>query len=621
MTGTLDRDLDQVIARGAPPFQRLTHPAFRAMPASPGAREYAARWMDGVGWSSGGPIPPIEPSVVTQAFAEALIERDVRLPVWADHVATMLNALPEYERLVSGDPTALFAPSLVSVARRLLNWDHLNADRAFGESVLHDLTYHLATRILLTSWTVLELEVVTQPVPRWDVASGAWRERLESFPGLAYPIGTAIRQWQGYMLELLGRLRQDLGQLRDVLFEGRELGRVTHVAADLGDRHDDGRAVAVVSFESMDRVVYKPKDLSSGAFLMRVVRLINQHLPVDRRLAHREIVCRAGYGWERYVGQRMSVTRAEARRFFAAFGRTLRVIQLVEARDFWIDNLLIDGDTPVFADLECILHPRLRVPAGRLRHDDNEESIAATAAVSYQLKVADSGLQDFGALSGPGPRRLPVGTWTGYGDRVNGDFRLSQGKVVWEPSLPWPRIDGVPAFAPDYFQDILNGYVEMQHVIRACAPDLSAGCLPLLSEPAPWRIRVLMRNTFEYLSLLRLSLQPTAVLDGNEREISLTRAVVTIPHWIGIADDDRRAIAWSEVASLRRLDIPQFHNAPQAGMLDLPTGGQIADAFAGSGADRLADRLSTIDRFPIERHCAELRAELGKLVPYDLRMP
>lgn len=452
--GPSEEEWAVAICRGAPPVARLRDPAFRAEGNSAGA-EAARRWVDAICHRSPGlevelfAVLGLDESDLARAFGRARLAGDERLPVWAECLITAVRALPERQSDAAPgeDSTEVATRAFLGAALRLLDWEALRARHPFLDSqVLVCLARQLATRMLLTCGATLELENATRTDPVWDFCRGAWLERLCGFAGLNFVLGTAIRQWRQNALEILSRAARDLALLRETLFAGRSVGPLVGLEGDLGDRHNDGRSVAVLTFAGGERVVYKPKDSRCSRKFLDLVALVNTAAP-SLPLPTPRVLCCEGYSWEEYVGQQEAKTEAEAAHFFRRFGMILRLLQLVEGRDFWIDNLRVQGDVPVFIDFECILHPRLAGIGFQVRPADldpnlYEESVLPTAAVTQPIVVPGFGKQDFGSLSGAGPRLLPLGMWSGYRDRRNGNIWLKSGHLYWSPDAAWPQPGG-----------------------------------------------------------------------------------------------------------------------------------------------------------------------------------
>jgi lantibiotic modifying enzyme len=560
-------------------------------------------------------------SGLVQAFGPARIEPDESPPEWVECLIQTVRALPEDppSSFAGEDPTMAATRVLFDAAVQLLDWDALRVQYPFFDPlILVSLTRQLATRILLACGSTLELEnTTTQTDPTWDFSRGAWMQRLCGFTGLNFVIGTAIRQWKQNAVEILTRAGQDFPVLQMTLFKGRPPGSLVAVEGDLGDRHNDGRSVTVLTFASGRRVVYKPKDLRCALQFLDLLAFLNAATR-SVTLPTRQIICRGSYAWEEYVEEREARTEAEAASFFRRFGMLLRVLQLVEGRDFWIDNLRICGDLPVFIDLECILHPRLRTSGVHssimgLEPELYEESVLPTAAVTHPIDIPGYGKQDFGGLSSPGPRLLPLGAWSGYRDRRNGNIWLKGGRLYWEPQLAWPQSRGKPADPVDYLDDLEGGYRETQRLLCRCAPGLLSPASPLTGiGDVP--VRVLLRSTWEYLVLLRASLEPMALLDGNARELALANVLATAPRWTSDDDAKRRlAIGHSELNAIRILDIPEFYSLPSSTSVIDTSHSVVPDVFEGCARDRLRMRLTEVGAFDIQAHVRILRTAVNSI--------
>lgn len=613
-THTLDRDWARAMAVGAPPFARYRHPAFATSPTRGGA-EAGKSWRELVAQAGPGflrvalRLAELDADSVDKAFGDADLRIGLTPPEWVRCLVTAVARFPiEVQRHdPREDAIEVAVESFRDAAAALLGWDSLVARYAFlDDRALTAFSRHLATKVVMSCAAVLELETMHTAETQWDFTRAAWRARLLGFPGLNYVMGTAIRQWRDNANELIDRLQRDLGEVQACLLAERPAGAVTGIDFDLGDRHHDGRSVSVVTFESGASVVYKPKDLRCARALLNVFAALNEEAGYLLLRTFR-ILPRDGYSWEEFVHQDTVDGSIATANFFERYGALLRVLQFAEGRDFWIDNLRTSQGFPVFVDLECILQPRIegmgfQVSSPGVDSGLYDESVLPTAAVTQAMDVGELGRQDFGGLAGGGLRALPLGLWSGYRDRENGNIILRDGHLFWAPDVAWPQVDGQPAIAEDFLTHIDRGYRTAQSVLARSKTRLAASDGPLY-EAADLKVRALLRSTWEYLILLRVSLDPTALLSGNAREMVLARVLGTTPSW----GEERRLherarAAWSEVASLRNLDIPEFLSCPSTTMVHDVDGSPLGHLFSGTALDRLTSRIAGIDEFEIESH-------------------
>jgi hypothetical protein len=613
------------IASGAPPFHRFEHPAFYTRKTTDGAK--AARlWADTLCRHEPAfhaKVPTflgLGDQVLEEAFGDAALAAYEPLPAWASWLVKAIQQMPTQPipHAATEDSINVAARSCLGAARTLLKWDQLASKYKFlDDRALDCFAWQLATRIVMACGAILELESLGRSEFHWDFSQAAWLQRLCGFTGLNYVVGTATRQWRQNALELLRRLSLDLPEIRERLFAGAKLGPLTHIEFDLGDRHNDGRSVALLTFHSGARVVYKPKDARCAETFFSIVDTLNtvageSNLPRYRVLSH------VGYSWDEYVQEHAATTLTETHRVFKRFGMVLRLLQLLEGRDFWIDNLRMQRDMPVFVDFECILQPRIdgvgfEVSLAELDPSLYQESVLPTGAVTHPIDVPGFGRQDFGALSSAGTRVLPLGMWTGYRDRDNGNVSLRDGRLYWSPDVAWPQPDGRLADARDFLADIEAGYRRSQELLARSASMLlsSDGPLEGLDNLA---VRVLMRSTWEYLVLLRASLEPSSLLSGVARELMLANVLGSAPDWGDRGNIvHRMAVARSEMDSLRELDIPEFFSTPSSTMIRDVSGRSLADIFSGTAEQRFRTRLATIESFDTNAHAQILRVGVASI--------
>ncbi|MGZ5441899.1 MAG: type 2 lanthipeptide synthetase LanM [Thermoanaerobaculia bacterium] len=402
-----------------------------------------------------------------------------------------------------------------------------------------------------------------------------WPERFERFPVLAYLLGTAFEQWRTFAREMFARLAADLP----------ELGRVSAFRGDAGDVHGGGRAVALLTFESGARIAYKPKDLRCAAALNDVIELL------EPSLRTRRILVRDGYGWEEVIAHIPCANENELALFYRRFGMLVRLLQLVEARDFWLDNLIAEGAQPVFIDLETILQPR--VPAERLSAAEiaARRRLGETVVESCTIAMAtpiDVGVtaEDLGALAPPRDYLTP--------------FRQGDRFITWRHDEHAPTLNGVAGDPSAHYDEIVDGYRHMNARIEAMRATLLAEGSPLLAlRDAP--VRFIRLDTWSYYKLLRRSYMPALLVDAVQREIALQQLLGQ-----SAEGDAELELTRAEIAALRQMDVPLFLSIPANTDVITPQQTLVPDYFDGSAWSRLERRLT--EPFPLEQEIDALQA-------------
>lgn len=528
------------------------------------------------------------------------------VPSWAEPLTTFLAAQPADESTASGAANTVLSSflragrALVPRIGGLIEGVEVTDDGYQG--ILDDLVQ----RLIEVCDPALRFEMqlalpATNPrawlqTPDLDTTQAGWLRRLEMLPTIAFVMGVACEQWRGSVREILGRLRADSALLRHELFEDEAPGALVGFKGGAGDRHANGRSVALLRFSSGRGLVYKPKDLRHVDATMGLIRHLDGK-GLSLPLPTRGVVCRGDYGWEGRIEPAPVTDRDGFQRFYRRLGMLIRLMQLLNARDLWADNLLAQGDEPHVIDLECLFSPPIHPPPllspRRQALVERLESTVVRTAMPLQawLPSPECPTRDLGCLS-----------------HASDPLEAGGGALRMAPYRPWLGTETADPWS--HAEDVCDGYREMDEVLRAQREALLSEDGPLKAFEGA-RMRYIWRNTWDCHKLLRSSVSPAALVDGTARETVLAllfRGAFTVTreaHQL-----DLPGIAAAEIDAFRRLDIPLFTSLTTSSSLFTPEGTELPGHFAGSAWVQVRRRIATLDQAPIEAEVAILRAAI-----------
>lgn len=531
------------------------------------------------------------------AFVETL--KDVRLRD-PNHLPQWASALSAFGKACSSLSLAADAHAIDSVvavgtqwAQEICNQASLRADA----SARDDLGFLLAHRVFRVIGPTLDAlgndgTRVGGDVPGW------WLALFERWPASAWLVGTTLSQWCESISELAGRLHTDRAMLVDRLWSGVDPGPLVHLTGDAGDPHDGGRSVVLLRFASGMRLVYKTKDLRASMALLELVRWLNQAgLPLE--LPTRQILARDGYGWDEWVTPAPCTGAEDVARFYFRLGSWARLLQLVGARDFWLDNLIAAADQPVFVDLETVMHPHpprylVRQIAEQRIDERIEDGVLATGAITLPSVVGRyQPAEDLGAASPWREIRTPLSLPWLAGRQDMPGFRVAHdGRVIWSPDPFVPRVgDGPPADPLHYHDELVAGYLAMQRALRSSRAELSRSEHPL-SRLTEYPVRVIWRNTWDYQALIQESTLPERLADGVSWEAPFHRLYRAFLR-AGYPLEEVAPIVTAEIRALSRLDVPLFVMRPHESSI-ADSHGPIGNFVDTSPAVRLSRRVERL---------------------------
>jgi type 2 lantibiotic biosynthesis protein LanM len=477
---------------------------------------------------------------------------------------------------------------------------------------------------LLTRTLVLELNVAREEGRlRGDNAEERFRGFAESlrqpevalalfaeYPVLARRLVICADDWFTSCLELLERLAEDHPELRARLGLPGEADRLSACALGKGDAHRGGRTVAVLTFTSGARVVYKPRSLAVDVHFHQLVEWLNarSEAPPLRPVGALD---RGAYGWMEFVEQRPCSTREEVARFYARLGGWLALMYALEATDVHFENIIAVGEHPCLVDLESLFHAHFSV--GEARDADDLAERAKDDSVMRMGLLPQRGWSeegsegiDFSALGSTAgqltPRAAQVWERTG-----TDEMRMTRRRVEVAASANRPTLQGEHVDFLDFNAPFQEGFTRMYRLLLAHREALLAPDGPL-ERFAPDETRVILRPTYFYHLLERESCHPDHLRDGLDLDRFLDRLWGTVDQITYT-----QPLISHEREDLWRLDVPYFGSRPGSRDVWSSSGQRLAGFFPLTGLELSRDRLQRLSEEGLTQQLWFIRASFTSL--------
>ncbi len=355
-----------------------------------------------------------------------------------------------------------------------------------------------------------------------EVKRAFWQE----YPVLIRLIVQRLQEWLAGSQRFLCRFLQDREQIdRAFALAGDEL---IGFEDGYGDQHQ-GESVACLFFASGRKLIYKPRPVDVDVHYEALIARFNQH-PGRPALALQscQTLQRDGYGWVAYVSQQSCKTEAELARFFQRQGYLVGLTYLLNATDMHYENVIASGEFPLIVDLETLLFPNL----------STEEETAA----DFIHTILNIGY---------------VPNWKEHQNRSELVYADHSGLAGMGDtgSANVPTLAGQSVSVFEYVEAICEGFAEMYRwglEARALLTEWVDHC-------ANDSIRVILRATQDYSSLLQASFHPDWLRDALDRDRLLDRLWVPYHFW-----PELTAVYALERQQLVAGDIPIFYTAVQS---------------------------------------------------------
>lgn len=422
-------------------------------------------------------------------------------------------------------------------------------------------------------------------------------ELLRHYPVIVERTLSVAGHWLESSIQFLERFCADWSRLMSTLLAGNE-DVVTKLDTGLGDTHGQGGSVICLTFDSGQKVIYKPTDQSMFSEFQGIVQDVVLTLG---QLTFRPltVVSGNGYGWIESIDHEVAQNPAEIEHYYRAMGVQLAIAFVLGITDLHSENLIAHRDWPYLIDLETAFAPAMASSPASPQEDEVERLLASsTVLATGLLPVArfQRSISAFKDIDTSGITGVVPGT-------TQGDY---------SPNLP----HALGAFHPAVFSDaVCDGFERSYECLRL-------NWTSIVEEPKritrlkESRVRVVLRATQVYETLRLASTHPDCCASGLELDLLLDKL------WLGCGATPTLAKAVPrEQQALRNGDIPYFWTtADSTYLFDSASSVPVEGMIVTSGWDLCIERQQAMSKTDLMLQLELIRAamwfeSLGAPVP------
>lgn len=428
-----------------------------------------------------------------------------------------------------------------------------------------------------------------------EMWKGGLQRLLSDYPVLGRLLSTTTEFWISSASNFLGRLRADLPDLAANFPWARIPSTVAHITTGLSDRHNRGRTVLALRFDTGLELVYKHGSPSLQQAYNEVLRWLNRNgSPLPLRVCR--TVYRDEYYWVETIPWLPCKSPEEVARYYRRAGMLVCLMYFLGGHDFHAENLIASGEHPVIVDTETLLYCDLDVAAGF--HCDSRSDTALRTCM-LPRRHADQTTKDY--QCGLAHRYTPeanqeVVQW----EHVNTDkMRLVRRQVLCRrlTNEVWLHDQFIPA--DDHIAEIQDGFREMYRLLARSKNELLAKDGPI-APMAKLHPRLIFRDTEVYRKVMRDMLRPNFLREGCDASIRFD--ILSQP----LLSPDAEYL-WpllrAEHDALLRGDIPLFFQSAATGALQVQPDREISTRQGpqASGFEMMCTRFAYMS----DDHCEQ----------------
>ncbi len=407
----------------------------------------------------------------------------------------------------------------------------------------------------------------------------------------------AISQWYESSTELVIRLTEDWPDILEYFQPPGPSIKIHSVTSGLGDRHCQGRSVALLSFSSGFNLVYKPRPLKADYNFQLLLEWLGS-LTNSTTFKTFKVLDRIAYGWSEFVERKACRSKEELSRFYRRQGGYLALLYVLGATDFHYENLIADSEHPVLIDLETLFTPRVAIREDSRTDFDSagiifSSSVLATSVLPRYTDLGGGmGGDDASALGAASGRlsRIPELALENLG---TDEMRIVRRPITLPEGKNRPQLEGVDIRLSSFEAEITDGFTDVYQTIIENSINFRDQVEKFFADT---QVRTVIRATRIYVLLFLDTIHPDALRDALTRIRMLDwlwKAVISAPCV-------ERAVP-HEIRDLSQGDVPYFFTTPSSYHLTTSSGEIIVNFFSKSGFDVFRERLATLGSDDLER--------------------
>lgn len=421
------------------------------------------------------------------------------------------------------------------------------------------------------------------------------------YPILVRRITEEADNWLHHSFQFVNRLAKDYTDLVNTLFDGDAVavGQLNTAEFGAGDTHRGGRTVAIITFKSGKKVVYKPRPLTIDQHFQAFLAWVSDKSGLDFKQI--QILNREHYGWVEFMEHETCSDTEGVKNYYRRIGGYTAILYALEATDFHYENIVANGEHPVLIDLESFFHPYFPIE-GLGTNQANETTVLRTGLLPNRITLRDtdegvdiSGLSDVEGQKG----LMEINVTQGIGTdnvKITKEFGYLRGNK----NVPLLRGQKVTMNA-EYTAAIKEGFKTIYRVFMNNKAEFKA----IIAQFETDEIRVIFRDTFVYAHLLEESTHPQILRNGLECERHFDWLWASVPEYALV-----KRIVKYEKQDLLRGDVPLFTTKVNSRHLWYDDDQYIENFFDGTGLELINNRLDKLTEADLERQLWVVEAAL-----------
>lgn len=396
------------------------------------------------------------------------------------------------------------------------------------------------------------------------------------FSPLLNQVRKRLNQFQQHFNNIIENFIKDYYEINDFI----KNGKIKDISFDLGDSHNDGASVAIITLNNNNKIVYKPKNLEPDLSYYNILREVSYKL--NRNIKVPQTYSFENYGWQEFIDYQSCNFEDLAHSYYYNLGVQACLLYCLNASDMHYENLIVSADSPILIDLETILQPSFNYNY----EETSENMIAKTVLQTLLFEFSISKNSNLIYMGGTANQVNRPSIKTQLINENNDQISIVENIINnknHSTNIPISN-KGTAYEIYNYSSDLLEGFSDCYKLIQM---DKNIIINNLLGKD--FKVRSVLRPTYVYMRFIEYF-----------KQLNKSDGVLEILKESNTYFKESKLIAERELLSIEKLDVPYFNVSISSKNLRTNDEVIVNDFFRTSAFEELNIKLQNLSISDLE---------------------
>lgn len=161
------------------------------------------------------------------------------------------------------------------------------------------------------------------------------------------------------------------------------LGDLNFINHSMGDLHD-GKSVCILCFNNK-KIVYKPRTALLDIMYNEIISIVAKELIIMKSI---EVIEQGNYSWHSYIDYEECTKLQQIYNYYYRVGINLAVFFSLGSSDIHYENIISNGEFPMFIDLETLLHGSINNASYISDFKNIHDSVISTGLLPFESEAS-----------------------------------------------------------------------------------------------------------------------------------------------------------------------------------------------------------------------------------------